>query len=673
MEELQRGRPEPDIRNCAPEPDIRNCAQIFLGKESITAMTTLVYRYAINPLGSAAARREITEHPLLMEQLLLGHELRNKLVELERLNEEALKALWSEHALVAEAEEAVAEADAAVVALLDRAKQEHSQDRSNKTRPATAKEITAARKALKDARGLRRQRISEVYPLVKPKIEALRKQQRAKVKEIYKDFCTERGLYWATFNQIDKYHKTAVQRVAKARREGKPSQLWFKRWDGQGTISVQLQRQSDDPVRSPQILASDDSGWRNVLKLPPVYTPQEWAEMSRGQRVSAGRGILRWTLGRGRILDLPVQMHRPIPPEGDIAQATLTRTVTGGTAELFVALTVKLPDPEPREGPPVAVHMGWRQRPDGSVRVATWASHKPVTVPMNLTDNVIVHDTGRTGEIVYLAKDIKIAERPAALVSIRDKARAPVQEALAAWVDTEAVTYQMRPDDPDSVLTGAQIQRWRSGRHLARLARGWREQGAPVDAPKELVDQIEAWYRQDVLHLYPWEAHERQQNINYRNNRWREVAAWLTEHVGMVVLDSTDLASMRRKTDPGETDPNVPTEVATAARNRAVVVAPGFLRSAIAAAAARKGVTVGEVVSAGLTRTHYKCGYTAEAHSRFAASIMVVCPGCGDSYDQDHNAARLMLRRAIDGEVTLIHEPGKQDEEQVEQTDPAGV
>jgi hypothetical protein len=455
------------------------------------------------------------------------------------------------------------------------------------------------------------------------------------IRGLYAEFVQNRGLYWATYNAITDDHKVAVRMVDRKRKAGQPAQLRFKRWTGEGTISVQLQRAAGDPPRTPVLLASGGGKWRNVLQLGPWIDPQEWAGLPLRERRRAGCGDAVWCLGGGRTITLPVRVHRMMPPDADVAMAQLTRTRVGGHFQLALAVTVKLPDPEPvQERPTVALHLGWRQRGDGTTRVATWAATAALPVPAALSDVVVTHGGNRWGEIVTPAR-LTAAGRPAAVVGTRATALEPILATLADWLAEH-------PDACTDRLTPALVRQWRSPARLAALVLRWRTE-PPADAGA-LLEVLEAWRLQD-RHLWEWESHERRQLAGCRDDAWRRVAAWFATQAAVLVVDDADMAGLRRRDDEADTDPTLPGEVAQAARARAALAAPGRLREFATVTAARDGVAVNVVPAQGLTRLHRKCGYEAPADPRYAASAVVTCPNCGNGYDQDYNAAMLMLER----------------------------
>src|SRR5690606_27762432 len=117
---------------------------------------------------------------------------------------------------------------------------------------------------------------------------------------------------------------------------------------------------------SPKI---DPAGRRAML----ARVDREWQRLTEG--------VARMRIG-DELVTFPVVIHRPLPPEADVTEAQLVVRRIADQLEMYLCVTAELPEPPPpADGPVVAMHLGWRLRPDGSVRVATWAASEPVDVP----------------------------------------------------------------------------------------------------------------------------------------------------------------------------------------------------------------------------------------------------------------------------------------------------
>lgn len=419
-----------------------------------------------------------------------------------------------------------------------------------------------------------------------------------------------------------------------------PERVPGRTWSAQ-TISRMLPEgpeKTPDPPRSPELLASGGGKWRNVLQLGPWMPPEEFAALPRGQRRDIARtGEAVLAVGGGRTVTLPVDVHRMIPADAEIVEASLTVTRIAGQWDAAVNVTVRAADPPARDaGPAVAVHGGWRKRADGSVRVAAWAAAGPLRVPDALLDAglVAVHGDGRRGEIMVPAAWVDRAGYPAGVRSVRDTLLDPVREKLAAWLDGHPL---------DDGPAAGDVRRWQSPGRFAGLALRWRD--APPEGGEEIAALLEQWRVRD-RHLWEIEAHDRDQLTRRRDDAWRKVAAWLAGAAGLLVVDDADLAVLRRRPGDADDDPVLPGAAAEKARARAALSAPGRLRQMAVAAAVRRGVRVDVAGSAFLTRTCPECGQVGDADRRYAVSAVVACPHCGHRYDQDVSAAGLMLARA---------------------------
>jgi hypothetical protein len=84
-------------------------------------------------------------------------------------------------------------------------------------------------------------------------------------KQLYRRYCQDDDLYWGTYNDVVRNHRTAVQRIRRRRLDGKLATLRHHRFDGTGTITVQLQRSAAMPPRSPQLLSDPAGRYHNHL------------------------------------------------------------------------------------------------------------------------------------------------------------------------------------------------------------------------------------------------------------------------------------------------------------------------------------------------------------------------------------------------------------------------
>lgn len=377
-------------------------------------------------------------------------------------------------------------------------------------------------------------------------------------KELRRWFAAE-GLHWGSSNAVLEGDRTAEQLVIQRRKQGRPAQRRFRRWDGSGTLTgyVMVDRSRGLPDRTPDVLQSDDSPWWKMVRFELDPTPR------RGGRRHA---MLHMRIDTtGHMLAVPFVMHRPLPADGEIACVSVTRRRLAGGHRLSVQFTVKRPATAPREvGRVVAVRSGWRS--DAGVVVATVAGASPPPDDLDL----FVRRSGAVWEVVYPDELSAIDERVERIRSHRDRDVEAIKRATVDLLKEETV---------DVEATAGDVSRWRSPGRFARLARDWPE-GHPH------AEVLEAWRHRD-RHLWEFEAHERRQVDDRRRDAWRKVAAWVCRDAQRVVVSDLDIADLRERRDDDENR-----WAAAGGRRNIQAAAPGELRARIVTTAQRDGVEV---------------------------------------------------------------------------------
>ncbi|GAB36148.1 hypothetical protein GOOTI_202_00040 [Gordonia otitidis NBRC 100426] len=581
----------------------------------------------------------------LTQQLRLAHDLREDLVTLEYEYEDAVKAVWSSYPAVAALEAQVAELDERASELASTVKEEKSRQRTKRPSHPAVAQLAETRAQLKAAKASRREAIASVRDEATERLRTISDERYAAQKQLYRDYCTDGLLYWATFNAVLDHHKTAVKRIAAHRKQGRAAQLRHHRWDGTGTISVQLQRQATDPARTPAIIADADTGkWRSSLIVPWV-NPDVWDTMDRASRRKAGRVVIRMRCGSSRNpdgtktsewIDVPVQQHRMLPADADITAAQLTVRREGADLRATIGITAKIPDQgEVDEGPTIAVHLGWRSSDHGTV-VATWRSTEPLDIPETLRGVITTQSAERTvGSIVVPHRIEQRVHHHATVASHRDLAVDSIRDTLVAWLTEHGP--QPHPYDGDPI-TAASVQRWKAPRRFAWLALQWRDTPPPEGA--DIAETLEAWRRADKK-LWLESEHGRGRALRHRTDLHRQVAAYFAGVAGRIVVDDSDIAQIAGTAKHSELLTDVDRQIA----RRRAIAAPGMLRAAIVAAATRDEVPTTTVSHTGLSRVHAACGHENPADDRYLMQP-VLCDGCGRTYDTDLSATILMLQRA---------------------------
>ncbi len=598
----------------------------------------------------SAASTRITVHTMgvhyrwqipdvLRRQLRLAHDLREDLVSLQLAYDEDVKQIWSSYPAVASAEAQVAAAEELAASATAALKAARVAARDKLADSPLAQELGDAKAALRAARQLRREAIADVKDVAAQRRRERSFQLAADQKSLYRRYCQPpRGLYWATFNYVLDQHKTAVRRIQQQRAQGKPATLRHHRFDGAGTVAVQLQRAAGRPPRTPLVVADAAGRYHNVLHVPWT-DPQQWAAMSRAEKRRAGRVTVRMRCGsvdgQPQWIDLPVQAHRWLPPDADITGAKLTLTRVGADLRAQLSITARMPAEGVivrDERPTVAIHLGWRATEGGTV-VAHWRSTRALVVPRQLANVVVPVSGGVSGRIVAPGLIAARLQRHDQTASVRDLAVESIRGKVADWLREHGPLPH--PSRPGEQITGAEVAQWRSPARFAALALAWRDSGT------EIAGQLEGWRRADRL-LWQQQSHGRARALGYRDDLWRQVAHMLVGQCGRIVVDDMNVAEVIRGAVKHSA---LPTDRQREIDRRRYHAAPGMLRQAIIAAATRDGVPVTVVPAAGLSRIHAGCGHENSAESQSRQGVFT-CGGCGRRYDPDLSATVLMLARA---------------------------
>jgi hypothetical protein len=617
-------------------------------------------------------------------QLRLANELWNDLVAAERAHQEKVAEIWAAHPDVALFRKAADEAAADTEAIAEEMRRHRQRDQSTKPRPAGRERLAAARAARKQARAAlkaakdaamqcaactvqqalldaqwKRDGRKGKPPWVPPADCTCEAQGKARIllaqakrdcractvrltsadASFYKEYCGKeekgKGLGWATFNDVSAHFKTALARIGAQRQEGTAADLKFHRFGGTGTLTVQVQRESGDPVPSPGVLASGTGKWRNTVHLSadPVPRPPraDGRPRRREPKGSPAHRALSLRLTAGCRITLPVIVHREMPPDAEIKEVKLTRRVTGGSARLSVAFACRIPAAARRtEGATVALRLKWEQAGGGVLHAGVIRSDLPLGEPPAGIAPFVRMADGCSADVFLppeLRFNLRAPKEDAASPLDRgsDLARVTrIRQHRDENLDIlrEAVCAILRQDPPAAELAGvtaADVSRWRAPWRFAKLAA---QAGTlcthpgPCHPPRTepgrhchetctrgahrchercfaschpLAAELGHWRKRD-RHLWAYEANERGQVIARRRDTYRKLAEWACRDAKTVIIDDLPVAALRRRPGIGQEDPVRDRR----ARASATAAAPGELAAAFRSAAARRGIGVNE-------------------------------------------------------------------------------
>lgn len=557
-----------------------------------------VYQYGISA---------VYDEELVVSQMLAGHRYQNELIAIER-DRRAKRTELQLPYLRPGLDERLAEIEEQIEALRSEAKRANSRERSKQA--GDKKALNAAMKPLKAER-------KELFAERKEALKAIRESEElqaafaeadAEADGRVKTARATTEAYWGTYLLAE----AAVQAAKK-----KP-ELRFHRWDGSGSVAVQIQG---------GMTAGEVFGDDNRVRIAPV-DPVAWDERApRGERRRACRTTLSLRVGSdGRDpvwARFRLHMHRPLPEDAQIKWVKVHRQRVGSGYRWLCDITVICRSDKPAtRGGEAAIDLGWRLVP-GGMRVATLVAREPNVGQIPLATEYLV-----------LPQDILDRLRKVEdLQSIRKKAFNAQALLLKAWIDAQE-------EVPEWLSEATRyLPQWKAPGKLARVALDWRERRFEGDA--DAYERLEAWRKQDK-HLWDWESNLRDKVLRRRREIYRVWAKSVCERYEKLVVEKLDLRAFDRR-KPVEADDGAD----AAAREHRRDAALSTLRLALKEAAAARKVEIIERDPAWTTRACSACGVVDETWDP-AAAIRHSCPGCGVEWDQDVNAALNLLNASGD-------------------------
>jgi hypothetical protein len=550
-------------------------------------MDYLVYEYGCLP---PAGGREAA-----LEQMQRRRRLWNSLVEIERDYRARISAVLRDE----NTEQHLSAARDRLAALRSEIKARRRAERKRGVDIADLQEeivrakidIAAAVAAVRESR---RARIAHQ----KHSLDLLETERRVAVKRAQADS----DLYWCNYDDTIASYETARRR---ALREGR--ELRFHGWDGTGKVTVRYQQ---------GLPVAEAHGADRRLQFDPV-DPLAWTSPLRSERRKLARSKVRIRVGsQGRQpvwLELPVVLHRPLPADSTIRSASVICERVGCRERWRLLVTVAQPERAARQGPAVAVDLGWRLLPEG-LRVAYWEDER-----------------GDHGQLLLEPAVLWQFSKLNDLKSIQDQHLCAVLDTLGTWSKTSRL-----PDEIDLSHVGE----WRKAWRLLRLYRAWRE--CRVEGDAAAFAALTAW-KERHDHLHEWEAHLRDQVIRHRKEVYRRFVASLLRTHGRVFLEDLQLRAMARRDQPEE-------ETRNYSGSMRVVAAVSVL--------ARMFQEHGDCVRVSARHTTRQCSWCGHEKEWDAAeNIMHRCGGCGSLFDQDRNAARNILRRGLLMDQSVVDAP----------------
>jgi hypothetical protein len=290
------------------------------------SVTVRVYKYGC--LGPTEG------HDLVIQQIRLGHDYYNNLIEIERWRREEWVKLYGDHdAKVADA-----------TARRDKANAEVEDLRSEiKRRPGTRldRDIADIKPRLADARARAKQASADLKQArtdarltdaMKEREQHLQEEAWRRQKTARHDFAA-RGLYWFNYELADDRAKRA------AKKNGAPPR--FRRWTGEGSIAVRLKgggltvQQLFDEDTKVRVDVLPDDAWETGASSRRAHTALR-------MRVGSDGKSPIWAV-------FPMLMHREIPPNAVVKMVKVRRERVATAWKWHASFVVEVPVAEQRQ------------------------------------------------------------------------------------------------------------------------------------------------------------------------------------------------------------------------------------------------------------------------------------------------------------------------------------
>jgi hypothetical protein len=588
-------------------------------------MPTLVYKTGLLPPHQNAA--------LVREQLRLAAAYRNTLVEIERARRAAVRPYETAQAAIPQLMAAVVAAQTELDAALLAIRSARAASRSRSETVPMRERCTVAREARRQARAALAQARRDAKEDPDPAVQAEKDRIHNLAAGLQRGAREISGLYWGTYQLVEQAAGDSFSDLPMFRNGTEPNDPGFVRFRGEGSLGVQIQIDKCAACKARDALVPPAEGKRVLEPCPH----SRWY-MDRFEGESNFLRIEQEPGRRDRILHMRIGSDatggpiwgswrmapdRPFPPGSVLKRASVRVRKVGPREVWSVQFTIETPAVQwvAQNDKRVAVDVGWRQFPDGSIRAA--------------------YALGSDGQEfdLRLPRFIDALGRVEGLQRVRDSnfntARRALVDVLRGLTLPEWLTRATET-----------LPHWRSPARLGALCRRWAHNRFEGDAA--VFDQLEAWRYHDY-HLWSYESDEREKHLNRRRDTYRVWARQLARSYQTLVLEDFDLRDVAviPQADSEETT----IEQARANRQRTAV---SELRLALINAFGKANTEkVSAVDSTHICHVHPELG----AEEFDAAAEVDHTWACGCVWDQDLNACHILLGREPQGDAQTPGSP----------------
>lgn len=487
-----------------------------------------------------------------------------------------------------------------------------------------------------------RDHVAEAFETLSARLNA---DRRARVKSLRQTYAAK-GLYYGTYNDVINRYDKARQIISQARRRHQLARLRFHRFDGAGSLTLQVVQTADKPPLTLALLqVRHRHPYYNYARLSPLADLTDARPATARQHTARPHVMLRMASTPDQQpvwLQGTLILHRRWPTEGAVKSIRWVRERIGTHFRDSLHFTIRTDrtDAVSSSTERLALDIGWRKQ-DRGLRVAAWASTLRSSGWETLASVEDVHRwTGSAaGELIVPSRIVKALAQVDRLQQIRDQKLNRIRTELAEWLQTHALPAALGEGNAERTpdLTGAAIHRWASAARFATLAIEWRDQRFPGD--EAMYERLEAWRREDK-HLFEWQANLRDKTLRFRRELYRVFASRVATLYGTVFMEDMNLAAIARKAPP-DADGR-PRLHADSAQRQRYQTAPSELRRALTWALSKNH---GDLVMVPYSKGTRQCTHCGSDNSAVdtARHLRITCSQCGRQYDQDVNVAENLL------------------------------
>jgi hypothetical protein len=578
-----------------------------------------------------------TESERVREQMRLAHRYRNDLVRAELDRRQACESCLSQLAPdLAPLAERAAELAEQLQALRDEASARHAVDRNRQAGKASAATIHAVKKQLQEARQQLRLARKEAWQ--RPDVQAGLAEIEAEHRQRRLQLRSECRVFWGSYLICE-------QSLAKIRAGAPPR---FKRWDGSGHLAVQIQ----GGMTWDEALSCRDSRFRIEIK-PGATVRQDGKRAAFRQlpipgskrsqrRVECVAWLRIGSEGRKPVFaQVPFVLHRAPPPGCRIKWVHLLRERVGIGERWSLSIVVSREEgfPRPDQAPAgsVGIDMGWRLVPALSPPPPGWDKGKEKWRDLRVA--FLVGDDDATGELRIPAEQLERCQKVDEIQKIRDQNFNAVRQRLTAWL---LITHD-QGQLPDWLAGETEhLHAWHNPERLTALLWGCpRRDDDPPDEPppgwrfrrfsgdEKMYAKLEKWRKRE-RHLHAYQDGLRARLQAWRKWHYEQFVVMLRRRYHVAFVEDINWMKLAHDPQPEEENKNV-----RAWYRR--LASPGQLRRLL-------GEHMAEVCPQDHRWTTQRCHVCLEKEEfDTEREIEHECSHCGALWDQDENAARLLL------------------------------